>query len=125
MTTWIKYIRPESMNHRKNEITITVTTTTMVKLVTSSLDGQVTFLNSSLDSRTYVRMARIFSRILSTIDLRFRFLVSGMLVAELAELLNFKLTGLVLLVLGHGIIFPLTILTCQQYDFTHILFPCL
>ena len=70
-------------------------------------------------------MARIFSRILFTIDLRLCFLMSGMLVAELAEFLHLKLAGLVLLILGDGIILPLTILTCQQYYFTHIMFPCL
>lgn len=116
---------PESTNHKKNEITRRVTTTTIVKLVTSSLVGQVTFFNSSFDSRTYAIISRTFSRILFTLNLCLRFLVNGMLIAELTILLHFKLTGLVLLVLGYRIIPSFTFLACQQYDITHMLFLCL
>jgi hypothetical protein len=116
---------PESINHRKKEITSRVTTTTIVKLVTSSLVGQVTFFNSSFDSRTYTIILRTVSRILFTLNLRLRFLVNGMFIAKLTVLLNFKLAGLVFLVLGQRIILSFTFLACQQYDFTHMLFLCL
>ena len=91
---------PESINHKNSETTRTVTTTTIVKLVTSSLVGQVTFFSSSFESRTYAITLRTFSRILFTLNLRLRFLVNGMFIAELTIFFNFKLAGLILLVLG-------------------------
>lgn len=54
-------------------------------------------------------------------NLRLRFLVRSVLVAELAELLHLELAGLVLLILGKRIIPPFTFLACQQYDIAHML----
>jgi hypothetical protein len=47
-----------------------------------------------------------------------------MLVAELAILLNLKLAGLILLILGDGIVAALAFLTRQQYYLPHASFPC-
>jgi len=116
---------PESINHRNKETTRTVTTTTTVKLVTSSLVGHVTFFNSSFASRTNAIALRKVSIILFTLNLRLRFFVNGMFIAELTILLNFQLAGLVFLVLGYRIILSFALLACQQYDFTHMLFLCL
>lgn len=113
---------PLSTAQRKIEIARTATTTTIVKLVTSSLVGQVTFFNSSLASRTKAIIPRIESSILFTGDLCLGFFVIRMLIAELAILLHLKLAGLVLLIFCDGIIPPLAFLACQQYDLAHIPF---
>jgi len=50
ITNLINALSDESVSHKNIEIIITVTNTTPVKLVTSSLSGQVIFLNSLLAS---------------------------------------------------------------------------
>ena len=46
------WFRPKSTTDKNTETMMRVTMTTMVKLLTSSFSGHVTFLSSSRDSRT-------------------------------------------------------------------------
>lgn len=94
----INVIRPVSTAQRNKEMKTRVTTTTTVKLVTSSRLGHVTLRNSSLDSRMNCKIC--FTLIPVPEQSGLGLFMNGMLIAEFTIFLYLKLSSLVLLVLG-------------------------